>query len=103
MPYKDPEKQKEYQREWQRMKKAGEYNKPTIRTLNPEDIQTAKGLLELLSQTIADVQSTESDTLIKARLIGYLISIGLKAVETAGLESRLSSLEEVLKGRRKSG
>ncbi len=103
MPYKDPERQREFQRSWQREKRAGEVKQTPSRTLNPEDIQTAKGLLGLLSQTIADVQSTGADTLIKARLIGYLVSIGLKAVETAGLESRLSSLEEVLKARRKSG
>ena len=94
MPYKDPEKQKEYQREWQRIKKAGESGKPHVRTLNHEHIQTAKGLLELLTLTIAEVSAAKGDVFMKARLKGYLISIGLKCVETADLEKRIAELEE---------
>jgi len=93
MPYKDPEKQAEYQREWQRMKKAGN-NKTPGRTLNPEDIKTAKGLLDTLAAVISEVLATEADPLIRARCIGYLISIGLKCVETAELEERITKLEE---------
>jgi len=96
MPYKDPEKQKEYQREWQRMKKAGESGKPSIRTLNPEEIRTAQGLRDLLSEVISEVRETNGDTFIKARLVGYLVSIGIKAVETADHEERLSNLEDKL-------
>ena len=102
MPYKDPEKQAQYQREWQRQKRAAEVKHPPSRTLNPEEIKNARGLLDLLADTIAEVNEAEGDVFIKARLKGYLISIGLKLVETADLEARLTSLEEVLR-RRKSG
>ena len=101
MPYKDPEKQRtyqrEYQREYQRVKRSGE-GKPVVKTLNPEDIQTAKGLLELLTNTIAEVSAAKGDVFMKARLKGYLISIGLKCVETADLESRLTEIENNLEG-----
>lgn len=100
MPYKDPEKQAAYQREWQRQRRAGEVKHNPSRTLNPQDIQTAKGLLELLTETMVEVKDHKGDTLIKARLIGYLVSIGLKAVETAELESRLIELEELISGKR---
>ena len=92
MPYKDPEKQAEYQREWQRMKKAGDSKTPG-RTLNPADIKTAQGMLDTLADVMAEVRATEADPLIRARCIGYLISIGLKCVETADLEARLQKLE----------
>ena len=94
MPYKDPEKQKEYQREWQRMKKAGESGKPSIRTLNPEDVRTAQGIRDMLSEVLAEVQAWKGDTLQRARCIGYIAAIAIKAVETADLESRLAALEE---------
>ena len=93
MSYKDKNKQAEYQREWQRMKNAGT-NKTPGRTLNPSDIKTAQGLLDTLADTISEVVAAEADPLIRARCIGYLISIGLKAVETADLESRITKLEE---------
>jgi len=100
VPFKDPEKQKEYQRkyqrDYQRFKRSGE--KPHVKTLNPEDIQNAKGLRDLLSSIIAEVMETKADTLIKARCIGYLVSIGLKAVETADLEERIRELEETTRG-----
>ena len=97
MPYKDPEQKREYQRnyqrEYQRQKRAGEH-KPLVKTLNPEDIRTARGLLDLLSDTIAEVSAADGDIFMKARLKGYLISIGLKCVETAELEDRITKLEE---------
>jgi hypothetical protein len=97
MPYKDPEKQAEYQRnyqrEYQRQKRSAKV-KPIVKTLNPDDIRSAKGLLDLLTETLAEVSEAEGDVFIKARLKGYLISIGLKCVETAELEERLRILEE---------
>jgi hypothetical protein len=93
MPYKDEEKQREYQREWQRMKKAGEGKTPG-RTLNPEQIKTAQGLLQLLADVMAEIRGTEADPFIRARCIGYLAAIALKTVETADLEQRITKLEE---------
>ena len=101
MPYKDQEQQREYQREYQRLKRAGltKKGKTPHKTLNPEDIRTAKGLLAALTDTIAEVDSAKGDVFIKARLKGYLISIGLKAVETADLEQRITELEQAVEGR----
>ncbi|GBF33356.1 hypothetical protein DCCM_2457 [Desulfocucumis palustris] len=99
MPYKDPDKKREYMREYQRMRKTGipMTDKTTGKSLNPEDIQNARGLLVLLSETMADVVAAKADTLSKARVIGYLVSIGLKAVETAELAARIDELEEQLR------
>ncbi len=96
MAYKDPEKQREYQREWQRKKRASQVKASPGRTLNPEEIRTAQGLRDLLSEVISEVREAEGDTFVKARLVGYLVSIGIKAVETADHEERLSNLEDKL-------
>jgi hypothetical protein len=96
MAYKDPEKQRDYQRQWQRQKRAAEVGGTTsCRTLNPEDIRTAQGLRDLLSDVITDVAAAEGDVFMKARLIGYLVAIGIKTVETADLEARITALEQV--------
>ncbi len=103
MPYKDPEKQKEYQREWQRRKRAGEtVGFKVLQVSSPEQVKTAQGLLSVLAGLIREVLTTKKgDTFIRARTAGYLISIGLKAVEVADLETRLTSLEnKVLGGKR---
>lgn len=94
MSYKDPQRQAEYQRNYQRQRRASLTN--PCKTLNPEDTQTARGLLELLSTVIAEVRAAPGDTFLKARLTAYLISIGLKCVETADLENRITELENSL-------
>ena len=105
MPYKDPEKQKEYQREYQRLRRAGQSTKavikPVSKTSNPEMIRTAQGLLGVLAHLIGEVLTTkQGDIFMRARTVGYLISIGLRAVEVADLETRVSNLETKMEGRK---
>ena len=94
MPFKNPEQKAEYQRDYMRMKRAGEGKATPGKTLDPSDIKTAQGLLDTLADTIGEVAAAEADPLMRARCLGYLIAIGLKAVETADLESRITKLEE---------
>ena len=103
MPYKDPEKQKEYQRQWQRQRRAGESTGfKVLRVSSPEEVRTAQGLLSVLAGLIREVLTTkEGDIFMRARTAGYLISIGLKAVEVADLEARLTSLENKVLGGKK--
>ena len=98
MPYKDPSKQKAYQREWQRHSR--HLSKGGSRVLHePVNIKTAIGLLSVLAYLIREVLlSKEGDIYTKARTAGYLVSIGLRAVETADLEARLVDLEEKVFG-----
>ena len=103
MPYKDPEKQKEYQREWRRRRRAGETaGFKVVRVSSPEQVKTAQGLLSVLGSLIREVLTTkQGDVFMRARTAGYLISIGLKAVEVADLEARLTSLENKIWGGKK--
>lgn len=106
MPYQDPERQKEYQREYQRLRRAGKPTKavikPVSKTSNPEMTRTAQGLLCVLGNLIRGVLTTkQGDIFMQARTAGYLISIGLKAVEVADLEARLTNLENKVLGGKK--
>ena len=94
MPYKDPEKQKTYQREWQRQQKTGEKTYKRTLNLTPEELETAQGLLKLLAGSLAEIQELDADPMIKGRCIAYMVSVGLRLVETADLEQRIDRIEQ---------
>jgi hypothetical protein len=96
MPYADKEKQKEYQRNYQRMKRAGEreVKRQKKKPLTIEEIATAAGIRDLLAETIREVKAAKLDTVVRARCIGYLAGVALKAIEVSDLETRISILEE---------
>ena len=104
MPYRDPEKQRDYQREYKRMQRAGSSQTPG-QTLIPMSfrLKTAQDALALIEEQVNAVrEESEAGTLEKARCIGYLAGIALKAVEAADLSARLEAVEQVLR-RRKAG
>jgi hypothetical protein len=100
MPYKDPEKRREYHRNYQRQRRAGVQAEQDGQTLNLDGIKysTAEEVLSLLSETLTAVKNSKHDVLQKARVIGYVAAITLKAVEVAELEKRLNELEIIVKG-----
>ena len=66
----------------------------------PVRLQTAADVLAILGKQIDAVRADgEAGPLEKARLIGYLAGLGLKAIETGALEARIEMLEAVLKQR----
>jgi len=96
MPYKDPAKQKEYQREWQRSRRAAI---PGRVQSSITDIRTAQGMLDILSSILRELMEAKADLFMKARTIAYVVSVGLKGVEIAELERRLQILEDrILRG-----
>jgi hypothetical protein len=102
MPYKDPEKQRDYQREYKRMQRAGSSQTPgqTLVPL-PFRLKTAQDVLALIEEQVNAVrEEPEAGTLEKARAIGYLAGIALKAVEVADLSGRVEALEQVLRKRK---
>ena len=104
MPYKDPETRRDYQREYKRMQRAGSSQTPgqTLVPL-PFRLKTAYDVLTLIEEQVNAVrEEPEAGTLEKARTIGYLAGIALKAVEVADLSGRVEALEQVLR-RRKAG
>lgn len=102
MPYSDPERQRSYKREWQRMDRAGECGTPGG-TLLPLQfrLQTAQDVIDLLQEQVEAVRAdAAAGTLEKARCVGYLAGIALKAIETGNLAARLEAMEIVLKTRK---
>ncbi len=101
MPYKDPEKQRQYQREYKRLRRVGSCRTP-VKLFNPGDpvrIQTARDVLNLLEVVIQEVRVADVDILTRARCLGYLAAIILKAIEVGDFEERLSRLEEIVEQR----
>jgi hypothetical protein len=104
MPYKDRETRTAYQREYKRMQRAGGGQTPgqTLLPL-PFRLKTARDVLALLEEQVNAVRDEpKAGTLEKARTVGYLAGVALKAVEVADLSARVEAVERVLK-RRKAG
>jgi hypothetical protein len=97
MPYADPEKAREYNREYQRVKRAGSSVTSALDLPASVRIKTAEDVRVLLETTINEVREADVDVLAKARCIGYLAGITMKAIETANLEARLTDVEAALK------
>ena len=99
MPYADPEKQRKYKAAWARARRIGSTGSPVSVSpaALPQRVQTAQDILDLLSATVADVRADpRAGALEKARVLGFLSGVALKAVEVAGLASRLAELEDAL-------
>ena len=102
MPYRDPERRAEYQREYKRLKRAGDCQTPG-QTLIPAPfrLKTAHDVLALLGEQVQAVRADPAaGALEKARAVGYLAGIALRAIEAGELAARLEALEAVLKARK---
>lgn len=97
MPYADPKTAKQYNTNYQRMRRAGATGNKVVDLPPSFRIKTAQDVLGLLESIINEVRDAEVDVLSKARCIGYLAGITLKSIETANLEARLIDVEETLK------
>ena len=97
MPYKNPEKRRDYQREYKRLQRLT----PAQVSIPLEfKLKTTQDILKLLAEQICAVkEDQEAGTLEKARVIGYLASIALRAVETSELEARVEALERIFEAR----
>jgi hypothetical protein len=101
MPYKDPEKRRQYQQEWQRARRLGSKTPPGQADLPaPFRLRVAEDLVSLLEEQIEAVrEDQEAGTLARARCMGYLVTVGLRVLEQGDLAARIERLELVLKGR----
>lgn len=104
MPYADADRRREYQREYRRTRRAGDFCTTPGTTLLPLEfrLRTASDVLDLLEEQVdAVVKDVDSTALEKARCVGYLAGISLKAIECGNMAARLEALEAVLKCRKK--
>lgn len=103
MPYKSEVQARDYQREYRRLRRAGDDR--TTPGTSPVPVafrlQTAQDVIDLLQEQVAAVRAeTKAGALEKARTVGYLAGIALKAIEAGNVAARLEALEAVLKQRK---
>jgi hypothetical protein len=102
MPFANPERARTYQREYRRTRRSGD--RCTTPCTSPVPLsfrlQTAQDVIDLLEEQVRAVRAeTEAGTLEKARTIGFLAGVALKAIEAGNLAARIEMLERVLKQR----
>jgi hypothetical protein len=109
MPFSDPDRARAYQREYRRLHRAGAgCTSPTTPGITPCTtplplpfrLKTAADVLDLLEEQIAAVRGDqEAGILEKARCIGFLAGVSLKAIDVGNLAARVEMLESVLRQR----
>jgi hypothetical protein len=106
MPYADPERARAYFRDYRRLRRGGDASSTpgSTRLLVEFRLETAGDVIALIeSQVQAVLGDAEAGTLEKARTIGYLASVSLKAIECGNVAVRLEVLETALKARSENG
>src|SRR4051812_20130820 len=102
MPYRDAGQARTYQREYRRLRRAGDARTTPVHPDIPPAVRLrrAADVLALLEEQVAAVRAApEAGPLEKARTVGYLAGITLKAIEAGDMAARLEALEMVLKRR----
>jgi hypothetical protein len=102
MPYADLDRARDYQRKYRRIRRAGDdcTTPSTAPVPLPFRLQTAADVLEMLEHQVTAVSDDgKVGTVEKARTIGFLCSIALRAIEAGNLAARIEALEAVLKVR----
>ena len=102
MPFADPEKRRQYDAEHKRKARVAEPC-PTRLTLPVEfRAKTAADVLGLLNEQLDTVrQDTSLGSVERAKAIGYLAGIALRAIDAGDVAARLEALESILKSRPK--
>jgi hypothetical protein len=98
MPYKDKDKQRAYQREYQRSKRKGANPSATnAELLASFRLRTAQDLVDLVQEQIDAVRRDEvARPIERARCIVGLVSVALRTLEQRDLTSRIEALEAIL-------
>jgi hypothetical protein len=102
MPYKDPEKRRDYQREYKRARRRGSRTSPgQVALPAPFRLRVAQDVVSLVEEQINAVRTDpRAGSIEKARCIGPLATVLMRAIEQRDLIARVEALELVLKDRR---
>ncbi len=92
-PYKDPNEAREYQRNYQRKRRAG--SNPSVKTLTRQTLATVEDLRVVFERITNEVlNDADLDLGIKARVIAQLLKVGVDLIENGSLEQRVIELEK---------
>ena len=103
MPFADPEKIRSDQRDDKRLQRAGGCQTPGQTRLPVEfRWQTAADVLALLDEQVAAVRQDASlGSVERAKGVGSLAGIALRAIDAGDVAARVEALESILKSRPK--
>lgn len=100
-PYKNPDTQKHYMRDDRRRKRADSNSVKSNETANDApsvnlefSIKTSEDLRLLLEVVVNQVMNTDSDPLMKGRVVALLINAGVRIMEITDISQRIDKLEE---------
>ncbi len=104
MPYKDPQQAREYQRERKRIERNTAHTTRRTSPVQPVPLpfrlKTAADVIGLIEEQVGAVRAADdATTLEKARTVGFLAGVALRAIEAGDMAARLEALEAVLKTR----
>ncbi|AWM39988.1 hypothetical protein GobsT_16110 [Gemmata obscuriglobus] len=105
MPFSSPDRARDYQREYRRTRRAGDTCTTPRTSAIPITfrLQTAQDVIDLLEEQVTAVRAdAEAGTLEKARAVGFLAGVALRAIEAGNVAARLEALEAALKHRAES-
>jgi hypothetical protein len=103
MPIKNPDHRRAYQREYRRTRRAGDPCTTPCQTQIPVPfrLKTAADVIALIEEQVAAVRADPgAGAMEKARTVGFLAGVALRAIEAGNLAARIEALELVLKQRR---
>ena len=94
MPYKDKNKAREYQREYQRKRRSKDGYSSKIGVTAEWKLSTADDLKSVLETIVSELMcDTESDLCVRGRVIASLLTVGVRLLEVGSIEERLEKLE----------
>jgi hypothetical protein len=102
MPYKNPDKARDYQRTYRKLRRSGDRRTSVVHPdiPVPTRLQTAADVIEVLQEQTGAVRADAGlGTAERARVVGFLAGVALKAIEAGNLAARLEAVEAVLKRR----
>ena len=101
MPFADPETQRTYQRDYKRLQRAGGSQTPGQTRLPVEfRLTKATDVLALLDEQVAAVRQDASlGSVERAKAVGSLAGIALRAIDAGDVAARVEALESILKSR----
>src|SRR4051794_11576128 len=103
MPFCDPDRARAYQRSYRRIRRSGDGCTTPCTSPVPADfrLRTAADVVALLEgQVKAVCDDPNAGRLEKARVIGFLAGVSLRAIEAGDLAARVEAIEATLKARR---
>lgn len=96
MGYKDPDKQREFQRNWARETRSKVSSNKRAVELTWR-LETADDLKAVLETMVSEIMSADSlDLGVKGRVVSQLLTVGVRLLEVSSIEERLEKLEAKL-------